>query len=90
MAYPFEPYSPYCGLTYNEKNQPVRAQGAPHVAISVELIWHRPGWVGPVVLSSARNKLTPRANGGVHIRRRAGPGGSQGVALVSQPSSQRR
>lgn len=34
MAYPFEPYSPYCGLTYNEKNQPVRAQGAPHVAIS--------------------------------------------------------
>jgi hypothetical protein len=34
MAHPYEPYSPYCGLTYNEKNQPVRAQGAPHVAIS--------------------------------------------------------
>ncbi|MGH3556054.1 MAG: type IV secretory system conjugative DNA transfer family protein [Mycobacterium sp.] len=29
-----EPYSPYCGLTYNEANQPVRAASAPHVAIS--------------------------------------------------------
>ena len=34
MAHPFEPYAPYCGLTYNEKGQPVRAQSAPHVLIS--------------------------------------------------------
>nr|VTP03865.1 TraM recognition site of TraD and TraG [Mycobacterium riyadhense] len=33
MTYP-EPYSPYCGLTYNESNQPVRAASAPHIAIS--------------------------------------------------------
>ena len=29
-----EPYTPYIGLTYNNKGQPVRAQGAPHVLVS--------------------------------------------------------
>lgn len=29
-----EPYTPYCGLIYNDANQPVRAASAPHVAIS--------------------------------------------------------
>jgi type IV secretory pathway TraG/TraD family ATPase VirD4 len=29
-----EPYTPYCGLTYNDQNRPVRAQSAPHIAIS--------------------------------------------------------
>ncbi len=29
-----EPYSPYCGLLNNDQDQPVKAQGAPHLAIS--------------------------------------------------------
>jgi hypothetical protein len=29
-----EPYTPYCGLTYNDQNRPVRADSAPHIAIS--------------------------------------------------------
>ncbi len=33
MAYR-EPYTPYCGLTYNDQNRPVRADSAPHIAIS--------------------------------------------------------
>ncbi len=33
MTHP-QPYSPYCGLTYNDANQPMRAASAPHIAIS--------------------------------------------------------
>jgi TraM recognition site of TraD and TraG len=29
-----EPDTPYCGLTYDEQNRPVRAESAPHIAIS--------------------------------------------------------
>jgi TraM recognition site of TraD and TraG len=29
-----EPYTPYCGLTYDGQNRPVRAESAPHIAIS--------------------------------------------------------
>jgi len=29
-----ETYTPYCGLTYNDQNRPVRADSAPHIAIS--------------------------------------------------------
>lgn len=33
-ADPFKPYTPYCGLLYNDKQQPYRAESAPMVAIS--------------------------------------------------------
>ncbi len=29
-----EPYTPYCGLEYNDRGQPVRVTTAPHVAVS--------------------------------------------------------
>ena len=34
MAHTFAQYTPYCGLTYNDRNQPVRAESAPHVLVS--------------------------------------------------------
>ncbi|MCH9729766.1 MAG: TraM recognition domain-containing protein [Actinomycetia bacterium] len=34
MSTGHEPYSPYCGLVYNENREPERSNGAPHLAIS--------------------------------------------------------
>lgn len=34
MSDPPEPYSPYCGLVYNDGAQPERAVGAPHLLVS--------------------------------------------------------